>query len=63
VEDDGLGSAPPAHHSTGIGQLIIEAMAQKLKACLTRDSAHKGTRMVLDFSIGAKPAPSGGFGA
>lgn len=63
VEDDGAGSAPPAHHSTGIGQLIIEAMAQKLKACLTRDSAHKGTRMVLDFSIGAKPAPNGGFGA
>ncbi|WP_353643288.1 response regulator [Mesorhizobium sp. WSM2239] len=60
VEDDGVGSAPPAPGSTGIGRLIIEAMAEKLKASLTRDTAHSGTRMMLDFPSGdSGAAPAG----
>ena len=35
--------------STGMGQRIVSAMAQKLDASVERDPAHAGTRMVLRF--------------
>jgi two-component sensor histidine kinase/CheY-like chemotaxis protein len=50
VEDDGVGHAagsPPV--STGLGQRIVTAMAQKLDADLRTDDGHKGTRIVLTF--------------
>jgi two-component sensor histidine kinase len=49
VEDDGAGSPPPSPNSTGMGHLIVAAMADKLGAAVTRDMAHRGTRMVLEF--------------
>lgn len=50
VEDDGLGSRlPPAEGSTGLGQLIIEAMAVKLGAVVTVHARDPGTRVVVDF--------------
>jgi two-component sensor histidine kinase len=50
VEDDGAGSSPPSPSSTGMGHLIVAAMADKLGASVTRDAAHRGTRMVLEFA-------------
>jgi two-component sensor histidine kinase len=51
VEDDGVGrpanGAAPA--STGLGQRIVTAMAQKLEAELADDPSHTGTRIVLSF--------------
>lgn len=50
VEDDGIGSRPPSTEgSTGLGQLIIEAMAVKLGATITIDQSDRGTRVVVDF--------------
>lgn len=48
VEDDGVGS-PPSPASTGVGRLIIDAMAEKLGASTLHDTAHSGTRVVLQF--------------
>jgi two-component sensor histidine kinase len=50
VEDDGVGFAnghPP--DSSGLGSVIIKAMAQKLGAELRYDPSHKGTRAVIAF--------------
>lgn len=49
VEDDGVGSAQQTTGSTGIGRLIIDAMADKLGASLALDDSHRGTRVVLEF--------------
>jgi two-component sensor histidine kinase len=51
VEDDGTGLPPASVNSTGLGRLVIEAMAEKLGAAITRDAAHRGTRVVLDFEL------------
>jgi two-component sensor histidine kinase len=51
VEDDGVGrSLTAAPESTGLGQRIVTAMAQKLDAELIMDPAHKGVRVVLTFN-------------
>jgi two-component sensor histidine kinase len=49
VEDDGVGSSS-LEKSTGMGQLIIEAMATKLDATVTLDRAYRGTRVLVDFA-------------
>ncbi|MGK9204416.1 sensor histidine kinase [Sinorhizobium meliloti] len=51
VEDDGPGSrSRSAEGSTGLGQLIIEAMATKLGAVVTVQASDRGTRVVIDFT-------------
>jgi two-component sensor histidine kinase len=51
ITDDGVGLKAKADpRSTGMGQRIVSAMAQKLDAQAERDSAHTGTRIVLRFS-------------
>src|SRR5947209_13125562 len=50
IADDGVGlegSSDP--RSTGMGQRIVTAMAQKLEAGVARDPDHAGTRIVLRF--------------
>jgi two-component sensor histidine kinase len=50
VEDDGVGhGAASAPASTGLGQRIVAAMANKLDADLAHDRTHPGTRVVLSF--------------
>ncbi|MGX9178492.1 sensor histidine kinase [Mesorhizobium sp. BHbdii] len=50
VEDDGIGTrSRSAEGSTGLGQLIIEAMAVKLGAVVTVHASDRGTRVVVDF--------------
>ncbi|WP_022724371.1 sensor histidine kinase [Rhodopseudomonas sp. B29] len=50
IVDDGVGLAVKANpQSTGMGQRIVSAMAQKLEASFERDPNHSGTRMVLRF--------------
>ncbi|WP_274709167.1 sensor histidine kinase [Nitratireductor luteus] len=51
VEDDGVGSPQPAPSSPGIGRLIIDAMADKLAASVVQGAEHRGTRVILDFSL------------
>lgn len=65
VSDDGVGlNVKIDPRSTGMGQRIVNAMATKLNACVERDPAHAGTRIVLQFlriqEIGAKGAPAAG---
>jgi two-component sensor histidine kinase len=51
VEDDGVGfseSAPIG--STGLGQRIVKAMADKLGARISHDSLHRGTRIEIAFA-------------
>ncbi|MCT7377857.1 sensor histidine kinase [Chelativorans salis] len=55
VEDDGVGATPPSLDSTGIGHLIIDAMAERLGASTVYDGAHRGTRVVLEFSSASAP--------
>jgi two-component sensor histidine kinase len=51
VEDDGIGSrSRSAEGSTGLGQLIIEAMAVKLGAVVTVHASDGGTRVFVDFT-------------
>ncbi|WP_026614888.1 sensor histidine kinase [Ensifer aridi] len=51
VEDDGIGNrSRSAEGSTGLGQLIIEAMAVKLGAVVTVHASDGGTRVLVDFS-------------
>jgi two-component sensor histidine kinase len=51
VEDDGIGLANghASGASSGLGSVIIKAMAQKLGAEMRYDPSHKGTRAVIAF--------------
>ena len=66
IADDGVGlNAKADPRSTGMGQRIVTAMAQKLDAGVERDPGHNGTRMVLRFRrinapAQAKPASAAG---
>ncbi|MHB8270322.1 sensor histidine kinase [Bradyrhizobium sp.] len=60
IADDGVGlNVKTDPRSTGMGQRIVTAMAQKLDASVERDPAHAGTRIVLRFRrANAPPAPA-----
>jgi two-component sensor histidine kinase len=59
IADDGVGlNAKADPRSTGMGQRIVTAMAQKLDAAVERDPGHNGTRMVLRFRRINTPAPA-----
>jgi two-component sensor histidine kinase len=58
IADDGVGLNVKADpRSTGMGQRIVSAMAQKLEASVERDPNHAGTRMLVRFSRANAPAP------
>lgn len=53
IEDDGVGCPPPdatpqRAKGSGVGSIIVKAMADTLKATITQDPAWPGTRFVLD---------------
>jgi len=51
VEDDGVGFAGSAPiGSTGLGQRIVKAMADKLGARISYGSLHRGTRIEIAFA-------------
>ena len=51
VEDDGVGFAGSAPiGSTGLGQRIVKAMADKLGARISYNSLHRGTRIEIAFA-------------
>jgi two-component sensor histidine kinase len=57
IADDGVGlNVKTDPRSTGMGQRIVTAMAQKLAASVERDPSHAGTRIVLRFRGLDKPA-------
>jgi two-component sensor histidine kinase len=57
ITDDGVGlNAKADPRSTGMGQRIVSAMAQKLDAHAERDPTHAGTRIVLRFRREMSPA-------
>jgi two-component sensor histidine kinase len=59
IADDGVGlNARTDPRSTGMGQRIVTAMAQKLDASVERDPKHAGTRIVLRFRRATAPAPA-----
>jgi two-component sensor histidine kinase len=59
IADDGVGlNVKTDPRSTGMGQRIVTAMAQKLDADVRRDPAHAGTRIVLRFRRANAPAPA-----
>ena len=61
ITDDGVGLNVKADpRSTGMGQRIVGAMANKLEATVERDPNHTGTRITLRFCAVTKPtaAPS-----
>jgi two-component sensor histidine kinase len=59
IADDGVGlNARTDPRSTGMGQRIVTAMAQKLDANVERDPKHAGTRIVLRFRRANAPAPA-----
>jgi two-component sensor histidine kinase len=59
IADDGVGlNVKTDPRSTGMGQRIVTAMAQKLDASVERDPGHAGTRMVLRFRRADAPAPA-----
>src|ERR1700710_1844392 len=60
ISDDGVGlNVKTDPRSTGMGQRIVTAMAQKLDAGVERDPNHAGTRIVLRFRRAtAAPAPA-----
>jgi two-component sensor histidine kinase len=59
IADDGVGlNAKTDPRSTGMGQRIVTAMAQKLDASVERDPDHAGTRIVLRFRRAKAPAPA-----
>jgi two-component sensor histidine kinase len=59
IADDGVGlNVKTDPRSTGMGQRIVTAMAQKLDAKVERDPAHAGTRIVLRFRRVNAPAPA-----
>jgi two-component sensor histidine kinase len=50
VSDDGVGEgAAPNPRSTGMGQRIVNAMATKLDAAVSRTPQHSGTSILLQF--------------
>ena len=52
VEDDGIGyqdGAPPK--GSGLGSMIVNAMARTVKATVLIDPGHKGTRVVLSLAV------------
>ena len=50
VEDDGVGYPDgAAPQGSGLGAMIVSAMARTAKATVALDRAHKGTRFVLSF--------------
>src|ERR1700709_1260969 len=58
IADDGVGlNVKTDPRSTGMGQRIVTAMAQKLDANVERDPGHAGTRIVLRFRRADAPAP------
>lgn len=61
ISDDGVGlNVKVDPRSTGMGQRIVNAMATKLEASVSRDPDHAGTRIVLTFPRASKlaqPAP------
>jgi two-component sensor histidine kinase len=57
IADDGVGlNVKIDPRSTGMGQRIVTAMAQKLDASVERDPHHAGTRIVLRFRRATVPA-------
>jgi len=59
IADDGVGlNVKTDPRSTGMGQRIVTAMAQKLDAGVERDPQHAGTRIVLRFRRATAPAPA-----
>jgi two-component sensor histidine kinase/CheY-like chemotaxis protein len=57
IADDGVGlNVKSDPRSTGMGQRIVSAMANKLEASVERDPAHAGTRIVLRFRRVDTPA-------
>ncbi|RDV05539.1 sensor histidine kinase [Undibacter mobilis] len=57
VEDDGVGIAPNGGpKSTGLGQRIVRAMAEKIRATIEQDRTHRGARIVLTFDLSPTPA-------
>lgn len=63
ITDNGVGLNVKADpRSTGMGQRIVNAMANKLEASVARDPDHEGTRIILSFphvSKFAQPAAAG----
>jgi two-component sensor histidine kinase len=59
VEDDGVGFADSAPvGSTGLGQHIVKAMADKLGARVSHDRMHRGTRIQIAFALQPNPLPA-----
>jgi two-component sensor histidine kinase len=59
VEDDGIGFRPqPNPRSTGLGQRIIRAMADKLSAQVEQAHGRPGARVVVSFQLNRPGAPS-----
>jgi len=57
VEDDGVGAKSKAGpNSTGLGQRIVRAMGDKLRAKIEPDGTHAGTRVVVIFDPADKKA-------
>ncbi|MFA6265347.1 MAG: response regulator [Pseudolabrys sp.] len=61
VEDDGVGmvannSAGSSPRSTGLGQRIVRAMGEKLRAQIDQDSSRGGTRITVAFDLHAAAA-------
>lgn len=58
ITDDGVGlNVKVDPRSTGMGQRIVSAMANKLDASVERDPTHSGTRIVLKFRCAKMQAP------
>ena len=51
VEDDGVGIASDKPKSTGLGQRIVRAMGEKLRARIVHDTKHSGTRVLITFDL------------
>jgi two-component sensor histidine kinase len=59
IADNGVGiQAKSDARSTGMGQRIVAAMADKLDADVTRDPDHHGTRIVVRFTAVAAASPA-----
>ena len=56
ISDDGVGLQVKQNpQSTGMGQRIVSAMAQKLETKAERDPSHTGTRIVLRLKNAVEP--------